>query len=77
MASEPRDRKRAPSPSAGHVPAECPAPDWRAGPPAFLGEHVVGGAVIVPGASHVAMLLGACGAAPAALADIERKKASH
>ncbi|WP_222184980.1 KR domain-containing protein, partial [Geminicoccus harenae] len=38
--------------------------------PAFLGEHVVGDAVIVPGASHVAMLLGACGAAPAALADI-------
>ena len=38
--------------------------------PAFLGEHRVGDAVIVPGASHIAMLLGAAGGAPAALSDV-------
>ena len=38
--------------------------------PAFLGEHRVGEAVIVPGASHVAMLLAAAGGVPIAVADI-------
>ena len=60
MLATDRDRHRR------HGLARPVAPDR----PAFLGEHRVGDAVIVPGASHIAMLLGAAGGAPAALSDV-------